>query len=106
MFFAKREIERLREENRDLKAQLSQEQEKIRRSAVIDKAALPQCKSIACAGCKHVVARYTTWGGWYILGCGKNNPCEEYEPTDVTPEKAEAIREALNIQWQSGNLPV
>ena len=71
-----------------------------RRSAIIDKAALPKCKSIACSGCKHVVVRYTTWGGWYVLGCGKDNPCKDYEPTDITPEKAEAIREALNIQWQ------
>ena len=37
---------------------------------------------------------------WYVLGCGKDNPCKDYEPTDITPEKAEAIREALNIQWQ------
>ena len=100
MFATRKELDDLREENRKLKEQLAEEQEKTRRSAVIDNAALPRCKSIACSGCKHVVVRYTTWGGWYVLGCGKNNPCEDYEPTDITPEKAEAIREALNIQWQ------
>ena len=21
------------------------------------------------------MVRYTTWGGWYVLGCGKDNPC-------------------------------
>lgn len=103
MFFARKEIERLREENRDLREQLSQEQEKSRRSAVIDDADLPKCRSAACAGCKYVIARYTTWGGWYILGCGKDNLCKDYEPTDMTPEKAESIREALHIQWQLGN---
>lgn len=100
MFVTRKKLDDLREENRKLKEQLSQEQEKTRRSAVIDKAALPQCKSVACSGCKHVVVRYTTWGGWYVLGCGKDNPCKDYEPTDITPEKAEAIREALNIQRQ------
>nr|DAK88421.1 MAG TPA: Micro-tubular organizer [Caudoviricetes sp.] len=106
MLFARKELERLREENRDLKEQLSLEQEKTRRAALISDAALPQCPSLACSGCKHVVVRYTTWGGWYVIGCGKDNPCKDYEPTDITPEKAEAIREALNIQWQRGNLPV
>jgi hypothetical protein len=106
MLFARKEIERLREENRKLKEQLSLEQEKTRRAALISDAALPQCLSLACSGCKHVVVRYTTWGGWYVIGCGKDNPCKDYEPTDITPEKAEAIREALNIQWQRGNLPV
>ena len=100
MFVTRKELDDLREENRKLKEQLSQEQEKTRRSAVIDKTALPQCKSVACSGCKHVVVRYTTWGGWYVLGCGKDNPCKDYEPTDITPEKAEAIKEALHIQWQ------
>nr|DAL97687.1 MAG TPA: hypothetical protein [Caudoviricetes sp.] len=104
MFIARRELNDLREENRKLKLQLAEAQEADReynrRSAIIDKAALPKCKSIACSGCKHIVVLYTTWGGWYVLGCGKYNPCKDYEPTDITPEKAEAIREALNIQWQ------
>lgn len=103
MFITRKELEDLQEENRKLKEQLSEEQERTRRSAVIDNAAIPQCKSIACSGCKYVVARYTNWGGWYILGCGKDNPCKDYEPTDITPEKAEAIREALHIQWQYNN---
>lgn len=104
MFIARRELNDLREENRKLKLQLAEaqeaEREYNRRSAIIDKAALPKCKSIACSGCKHVVVRYTTWGGWYVLGCGKDNPCKDYEPTAITPEKAESIREALNIQRQ------
>lgn len=101
MFIARRELNDLREENRKLKEQLAAEQEKTRRSAVIDKAALPQCKSLACAGCKYVVGRYTIRNGYYILGCGKDNPCKEYEPSELTVEKVESIREALLQQWQS-----
>lgn len=104
MFATRKALNALREENLSLKRQLAEAQEAAQedklRSTVIDRAALPKCKSIACSGCKHVVVRYTTWGGWYVLGCGKDNPCKDYEPTDITPEKAEAIREALNIQWQ------
>lgn len=84
MFVTRKELE---EENRKLREQLAAEQEKTRRSAVIDKAALPQCKSLACAGCKYVVGRYTIRNGYYILGCGKDNPCKEYEPSELTAEK-------------------
>lgn len=100
MFTARKELNDLREENRKLKEQLAEAREDTLRSAIINNAALPKCKSAACAGCKHVVVRYTTRGGWYVLGCGKDNPCKDYEQTDITPEKAEAIREALHIQWQ------
>lgn len=85
----------------NLKNNLRQSKEKTRRSAIIDKAALPQCKSLACAGCKYVVGRYTIRNGYYILGCGKDNPCKEYEPSELTAEKVESIREALLQQWQS-----
>ena len=83
MFVTRKELE---EENRKLREQLAAEQEKTRRSAVIDKAALPQCKSLACAGCKYVVGRYTLRNGYYILGCGKDIPCKEYEPSALTAE--------------------
>lgn len=53
MFIARRELNNLREENRKLKLQLAEaqeaEREYNRRSAIIDKAALPKCKSIACS---------------------------------------------------------
>lgn len=84
MFVTRKELE---EENRKLREQLAAEQEKTRRSAVIDKAALPQCKSLACAGCKYVVGRYTIRNGYYILGCGKDNPCKEYEPNYIVFSK-------------------
>lgn len=101
MFVTRKELDDLREENRRLRGQLAEEQEKTRRSAVIDKAALPPCKSLACAGCKYVVGRYTYRHGYYILGCGKDNPCKDYEPSELTAEKFESIREALLQQWQS-----
>lgn len=48
-------------------------------------------ESVACSWCKHVVVRYTTWGGWFVLGCGEYNPCKDYEPTRIASENAEAI---------------
>lgn len=68
MFTARKELNDLREENRKLKEELAEAREDTLRSAIINNAALPQCKSAACAGCKHDVVRYTTWGGWYVLG--------------------------------------
>ncbi len=100
MLFAKRELKRLREENRDLKAQLSQEQEKTRRSAFIETANLPKCKSLACVGCEHIVVQITPRGGCFVVGCGKNNLCEDYIKADIPEVQKQAIRQELQSQWQ------
>lgn len=71
MLFARKEIERLREENRVLRSQLSQEKEKSRRSAFIETSNLPECKSLACVGCEHIVVQVTPHGGYFVVGCGK-----------------------------------
>ena len=100
MLFTRKEIERLREENRDLKAQLSQEKEKTRRSAFIETANLPECKSMACVGCEHIVVQVTPHGGYFVVGCGKNNPCRDYIKSNASEAQKQAIRQVLQSQWQ------
>ena len=100
MLFARKEIERLREENRKLKEQLSLEQEKTRRSAFIETANLPECKSLACVGCEHIVVQVTPHDGYFVVGCGKNNPCEDYVKSNAPEAQKQAIRQVLQSQWQ------
>ena len=100
MLFARKEIERLREENRDLRSQLSQEKEKTRRSAFIGTANLPECKSLACVGCEHIVVQVTPHGGYFVVGCGKNNPCGDYVKSNAPEAQKQAIRQVLQSQWQ------
>lgn len=100
MLFARKELERLRTENRDLKERLSQEQGKTRRSAFIETANLPKCKSLACVGCEHIVVQITPHGGYFVVGCGKNNPCKDYIKSNVSEAQTQAIRQVLQSQWQ------
>lgn len=100
MLFARKELERLRTENRDLKERLSQEQEKTRRSAFIETANLPKCKSLACVGCEHIVVQVTPYGGYFVVGCGKNNPCGDYAKSNAPEAQKQAIRQVLQSQWQ------
>lgn len=100
MLFARKELERLREENRKLKEQLSLEQEKTRRSAFIETANLPKCKSLSCVGCEHIVVQITPRGGYFVVGCGKNNPCRDYIKSNAPEAQKQAIRQVLQSQWQ------
>lgn len=83
---------------KQLERELANEREKVRRNTIIDNSALPKCKSMACWGCKHVVtyrspsSRVTT-----VLGCGKNQQCEDYEP--IEQDLCE-VREAIERELQ------
>lgn len=83
----------LKEEISRLRDQLRQ---KAERSAVINAANLPPCKSLACINCKHIVIHKTT-GGWsYLLGCGKDIECPDFKQRVYN--LTEADREALERQ--------
>lgn len=83
-----------------LERELAIEREKVRRNTIIDTVALPKCKSMACWGCKHIVvysspnSQVTT-----VLGCGKNQPCEDYEPTE---QDGDEVRRLWNVTGSSG----
>lgn len=100
MHRARKTRKQLESEISELREELSREKEKTRRSAFIDDAKLPKCKSLACADCKHVVVRRTCNGGLFVLGCGKHNPCGEYEKDLYKCYTAPAIQSALQSQWQ------
>lgn len=88
----------LKDEIRRLEIELFEERSKTRVSAFIESAGLPQCKSLACADCSHVVYRRSIRGDYYIIGCGKNNPCDDYEKDPAS--SLVANRAMQQAQWQ------
>lgn len=97
MFKTKKVLE-LEAEISKLRSELSAEQEKTRRSAFIEAAALPKCKSLACADCKYVAVQLSPYGGSFILGCGKNNPCEDYKKDEGIAREASIIQSMLQAK--------
>lgn len=89
----------LKDEIRRLETELYEEKSKTRVSAFIESAGLPQCKSLACADCSHVVYRRSICGDYYIVGCGKNNPCSDYEK-DLTVSWSVANQAMKQPRWQ------
>lgn len=99
MFVSRKELKRRLEQ---AERELSAEREATRRSAFIERAELPRCKSLACVNCEYIVyASAPLYGNSYVVGCGKNNPCADYKkksehiPFDV---KKKALQEALQLR--------
>lgn len=96
---------KLLQENADLKAQLALANHNNRRSALIEKADLPPCKSLACYTCKHIAYIPGVKSGVYLLGCGKDLDCPEHEQQDeskVCPaELLEELQDYLQTQLLS-----
>lgn len=89
----------LKDEIERLRIELSEERSKTRVSAFIKSAGFPQCKSLACADCIHVVYRRSIHGEWYIVGCGKDNPCSDYKK-DPTVSFSVANQAMQQPRWQ------
>lgn len=78
------------ETRRALKVRIAKLESEIRelrhhtlRSALVDAADLPPCKSMACYNCKHIVfMEHPTMGSLYLLGCGKELSCDGFEPRE------------------------
>lgn len=94
MFISRKELKKQLWEARSC---LAQEKENTRVSAFIEKSALPKCKSYACISCKHIVVQRLEGVGTFVLGCGKDNPCKEYERAD-NPAPRSAMLEHLAEQ--------
>lgn len=67
------------------------------RSALVNKADLPKCASIACYNCKHVAYVYhPANGALYLLGCAKGGDvCGGFEHSPKDTGATEAIKETL-----------
>lgn len=89
----------LKAEIKKLESELYEERSKTRLSEFIESAGLPQCKSIACADCTHAVYKRDIRGYYHIIGCGKNNPCDDYEK-DPTVSWSVANQVMRQPQWQ------
>lgn len=83
----------------ELEERIHAEQHHTRRSALIDEADLPKCKSTACYNCKYVSFAYHPGNGaMYLLGCGRDlalNGCAGYEHTDANKGPIEEMRYRL-----------
>lgn len=103
--FYKKKIAELKKENKALKAQLNNANHHNRRSALVEKADLPPCKSLACYNCQHVVYMPGVKGGVYLLGCGKDLDCLNFEQKDVSKvcqaELLEELQDYLQMQLLS-----
>lgn len=96
----------LKQRIRDLESELKEARHHILRSALVDAADLPQCKSKACYNCKYITFMYhPTNGAMYLLGCGKELACEDFEFTDANKPDWEARKEwllwRLQVQFPS-----
>lgn len=87
-------------------AQLEKEVEHHRkRSALVEAADLPKCESVACYNCK-----YCTWlyhpgnGASYLLGCGKNISCKDFQPTDSNKPPLEVRVDLMKCFIEKGFL--
>lgn len=68
----------------ELEAALAHERS---RSALMDAADLPKCKSIACYNCKNVVyVDIPETGEVFFLGCGKDHECKDFVYKGGAPE--------------------
>lgn len=71
---------------KQLKQRIAQLEKEVahhqKRTALVEAADLPKCESVACYNCK-----YCTWlyhpgnGASYLLGCGKDIACKDFQPT-------------------------
>lgn len=88
------EVKALAEENAKLKNRFDHH---VFRSALVDKADLPMCASIACYNCKHVAYVYhPANGALYLLGCAKGgNVCGGFEHSPKDAGAADAVKDAL-----------
>lgn len=67
----------------DLEKELKVAKHHNLRSALVEKADLPKCKSVACYNCKYVTFLYHPENGaMYLLGCGKDLTCNDFVYTD------------------------
>lgn len=76
----------MRQSKRFLKQRISELEQELekqmyhnRRSALVEKANLPKCKSVACAGCDHIVYQNVHGLGYILLGCGKDLVCPDFK---------------------------
>lgn len=60
-----------------------------KRTALMDAADLPKCKSVACYNCKHCAWLYNPGStAIYLLGCGKDLKCKDFEFTGLNKPPA------------------
>lgn len=104
---------------RKLKVEIEMLQKKVqrlehdrRRSALIQTADLPKCKSVACYNCKYCSFIYNPGNGaLYLLGCGRDLKCKDFVFTDKNKppvwERANALLSAAGkaLECEEGYLP-
>jgi len=83
-----------------LKAEIARLQKEVAhhrlRSALVDKADLPKCKSVACYNCKYCTFLYNpSTSALYLLGCGKDLTCKDFIFTDKNKPPLWEREEAL-----------
>ena len=73
------------------------------RSALIDKSALPKCKSVACAKCDHAVYLNVPGHGYMLMGCGKDLDCEDFKERIDRIPVSQAIQLLIEqgLEWRS-----
>lgn len=77
---------KLRHQIEELEKQLASERHHNRRSALVDNADLPKCKSLACYKCEHIVTAVSPGGAVYLLGCGKDLSCDDLETIQLSSQ--------------------
>lgn len=94
---------------KQLKQRIAQLEKEVahhkKRSALVETADLPKCESVACYNCK-----YCTWlyhpgnGASYLLGCGKDIACRDFQPTDSNKPPLEVREDVMEFFSEIGLL--
>ena len=59
------------------------------RTALVEAADLPKCKSVACYNCRYCAWLYNPGtGSIYLLGCGKDLKCADFDFTELNKPPA------------------
>lgn len=79
-----------------LEAALAEER---RVNAFINNSDLPKCRSTACVNCKHIIYK-KYHGQTFVLGCGKDFGCQDFEREDRPAETQLSLQEDLLSQQE------
>lgn len=81
----------------ELEAEVSRKKTYEKISGFINDTDLPKCESLACVNCEHIVFQKHR-GYTFVLGCGKDHHCPDFQKSELSVEDRQLLREALQSQ--------
>lgn len=94
---------------KQLKQRIAQLEKEVahhkKRTALVETADLPKCESVACYNCKYCIWLYHPGNGAsYLLGCGKEIACKDFQATDSNKPPLEVREDVMEFFSEIGLL--